>query len=75
MNGETLIIEGVHSGTTGAVYSVSGRKIVNLPKGGYDGTIRWNASAFELPAGVYIVNLQHADKRYSYSAKFIISKQ
>jgi predicted TIM-barrel fold metal-dependent hydrolase len=71
MNGEMLVIKGLPEGTSGEVYSVSGRKVASIPGCGYEGEILWNTTEADLPAGVYIVNLQDANKRNYYSAKFI----
>jgi hypothetical protein len=72
ISGETLVIKGLPAGISGNVYSISGRKVASLPSSSYDGTITWNTGEVNLPAGIYIVNLQDAQRRNYYSAKFVI---
>lgn len=70
MNGEMLVIKGLPEGTSGEVYSVSGRKVTSLPGCGYEGEILWNTMETEMPAGVYIVNLHDSNRRKYFSGTF-----
>ena len=73
VNDGLLIIKGLPEGISGEVYSISGRRVANLPISGYDGELLWNSSEMGLPSGVYIVNLKDANKRNYYSDKFVLS--
>jgi predicted TIM-barrel fold metal-dependent hydrolase len=72
MSGEELVINGLPEGVSGDIYSISGRKVASLPASSYDGTIRWNTTRADMPAGLYIVYLQDIHKRNYYSSKIIL---
>jgi hypothetical protein len=73
ISNDVIVISGLPEGIGGDIYSISGRKVGSLSKSGYDGTIRWSTLDTDLPAGMYIVNLQYPDKKTYYSSKIILS--